>query len=72
MSTKHKNKLATPAEWEDILARGGPGAVAEAAESDSGDADESVVAGDGVSVNGVVVPALLLERSKAARARLSA
>ncbi len=68
----NRSKLATPAEWErrgeggDEESAGRPGE--SAADDGAGDGDD----GGGVAVNGVVVPAKLIERSKAARARLGA
>ncbi|MDQ3354724.1 MAG: hypothetical protein M3507_09670 [Actinomycetota bacterium] len=69
----NRSKLATPAEWK-RRAEGGDeeavGAGAEAATDDgtAGAGDD----GGGVTVNGVMVPAKLIERSKAARDRLGA
>jgi hypothetical protein len=66
--------LARPRDYEDALARREAAAAAtEVAASDQGDTDEAAAAGGGdKTVNGVVVPALLLDRSKRARERLSA
>ena len=67
--------LARPKDYDDALARREQAAVAaEAATSDDGAAgDEAAAGGSGdKTVNGVVVPALLLDRSKRARERLTA
>ena len=67
--------LARPKDYDDALVRREQAAVAaEAATSDDGAAgDEAVAGGSGdKTVNGVVVPALLLDRSKRARERLTA
>jgi len=67
----NRTALATPSEWErrlaggDDLEQGGVSTGGDAA--DSGDGDD----GGGVMVNGVLLPAKLIERSKAARARLA-
>ncbi len=67
------DKLATPAEWERRLAGGDDTpAAAGAAAGPADDAGASDGGGEGVAVNGVVVPAKLIERTRAARARLSA
>lgn len=66
----NRRALATPAEWERRQAGGDvvePGASV-ASGSDDGAADEP---SGGVTVNGVMVPAKLIERAKAARARLA-
>lgn len=66
--------LARPRDYEDALARREQAAAAEVAVATDG-ADDEAAAGDGSgdkTVNGVVVPALLLDRSKRARERLSA
>ena len=66
----NRTALATPAEWERRQAGGDPaedGVVAAASSDDSSDDD----VGGGVTVNGVMVPAKLIERAKAARARLA-
>jgi hypothetical protein len=66
--------LARPKEYEAALAR--RESAAQAAESAAAAADDGVEAtaagGADKTVNGVVVPALLLERSRRARERLSA
>ena len=57
-----------------VLSPPAPAAATEAAVSSNGDEGEAAAAGAGgdKTVNGVVVPALLLDRSKRARERLSA
>jgi hypothetical protein len=67
--------LARPKDYGDALARRERAtAAAEAATTDDGDAAGAAASGGGAdkTVNGVVVPALLLDRSKRARERLSA
>jgi hypothetical protein len=67
--------LARPKDYEAALARREAAAEAqEAATTAAGDGDGEAAAGAGgdKTVNGVVVPALLLDRSKRARERLSA
>ena len=68
--------LARPKDFDAALARREQEAAAAAAAttSDDGDAGETAAAGGAAdkTVNGVVVPALLLDRSKRARERLSA
>ena len=66
--------LARPRDYEDALARREQAAAAEVVAVTDG-ADDGAAAGGGSgdkTVNGVVVPALLLDRSKRARERLSA
>ncbi|MEJ7584870.1 MAG: hypothetical protein WKF43_12505 [Acidimicrobiales bacterium] len=67
----NRTALATPREWERRQAGGDPveqdGAGPEADGGAGGDGDD----GGGVMVNGVLLPAKLIERSKAARARLA-
>lgn len=67
------SSLARPKDYEDALARREQAAAAAEA-TDDGDAAGEVAAGGGgdKTVNGVVVPALLLDRSKRARERLAA
>ena len=70
------SSLARPRDYEAALERRARSAEAEeaagsAAPSDDGDAQADGGGGD-KTVNGVVVPALLLDRSKRARERLSA
>ncbi len=67
--------LARPRDYDAALARRAEEAAAEAAATDDGSGDEEAAAGGGAgekSVNGVVVPARLLDRSKKARERVSA
>ena len=67
--------LARPKDYDAALARREQAAAATAAaSSDDGTADGEVAAGGSgdKTVNGVVVPALLLDRSKRARERLTA
>jgi hypothetical protein len=66
--------LARPKEYEAALTRREQAAeAAEAANAASDEGAEAAAAGGAdKTVNGVVVPALLLERSKRARERLSA
>lgn len=69
------SKLARPNDYEDALVRREQAAAAaEAAVADDGAAGDEAAGGDGgdKTVNGVVVPALLLDRSKRARERLAA
>lgn len=66
-----RNRLATPAEWERRLARGDEAeAGPDAADDDAG--AEAAGGGDGYTWKGIVVPQLLIDRSKAARERLGA
>jgi hypothetical protein len=67
--------LARPKDYDDALSRREQAAaVTAAAPTDDGAAGGEVAAGGGgdKTVNGVVVPALLLDRSKRARERLTA
>ncbi|HEX5947436.1 MAG TPA: hypothetical protein VFY82_14215 [Acidimicrobiales bacterium] len=67
--------LARPDDYDAALERRAEAAqAAEAVASDNGDDGGTAAAGGGgdKTVNGVVVPALLLDRSKRARERLSA
>lgn len=67
--------LARPDDYDAALERRAEAAqAAEAVASDNGDDSGAAAAGGGgdKTVNGVVVPALLLDRSKRARERLSA
>jgi hypothetical protein len=66
----NRKKVARPSEWADILRRRelglddveGAGAVTTNGETSPG--ATAAAAGDGVVVNGVTVPALLIERTK--------
>jgi hypothetical protein len=67
--------LARPKDYEAALARREAAAAAQEAATTAasdGDGDAAAAAGGDKTVNGVVVPALLLDRSKRARERLSA
>ena len=70
MGSVNRANLATPAEWqrhlngEDTVEAATAGAV----DGDGGAGEDD--GGGGVTVNGVLVPAKLIERTKAARARL--
>jgi hypothetical protein len=70
MGSVNRANLATPKEWERHL-RGEDVEVASATGGgDDGAAAGGEDAGGGVTVNGVLVPQRLIERTKAARARL--
>lgn len=76
MGSIDHSKLVRAKDWDDFLreraaAADRPDAPEgeDAAEADGAEAAASA-GGDGVSVNGVMVPQLLLDRSAAARARL--
>lgn len=66
--------LARPHDYDAALARREQAAVAAEAVAVEGEAEGAAAAGGGgdKTVNGVVVPAMLLDRSKRARERLSA
>jgi hypothetical protein len=67
----NRKHLATPAEWTRRLEFGDEGPGDEGADDDEvggGDAG----AGGGYTHNGILVPQLLIDRSKAARERLAA
>lgn len=66
----NRKHLATPAEWEARLARGDEPEDAGAGDADDGDGGGDAADGGGYTHNGVVVPQLLLDRTKAARERL--
>jgi hypothetical protein len=70
------SSLARPRDYESALERRARAEAAEevaASAAGSGDGDAAAEGGGGdKTVNGVVVPALLLDRSKRARERLSA
>lgn len=68
----NRSALATPKEWERRLASGGDDGDAAVVGDTDDEADAAVDDGGGATVNGVLVPARLLERTKAARARLGA
>lgn len=73
IGTLDGSALARPKQVDEALARRDAAAEAEASVADDGaEAGESAEAGDeGKSVNGVGVPAHLIERSKRARERLA-
>jgi len=67
----NRKQLARPGEWTEILRRRElgeeePGAAAAVAAADGG-AAPAAAAGETVMINGVAVPAHLIERSKARR-----
>ena len=68
----NRKHLATPAEWKRRLEGGdeADGADAGAADDDEGGADAG--GGGGYTHNGILVPQKLIDRSKAARAKLAA
>jgi hypothetical protein len=70
MGSINRSKLATPDEWE--RRHDEPVEAAASAEAASDGAAEASSAGGGVEINGALVPQKLLDRSKAARERLSA
>lgn len=72
MGSINRANLATPAEWERKLAGGDADEATAGADSGDGDAADGGGDDSGVMVNGVLVPSKLLERAKAARARLAA
>lgn len=68
--TLDRRKLARPKEWTDILRRrelGDDDTATAAAAADNGAPEAAAAAGESVMVNGVTVPAYLIERSKARR-----
>ena len=70
-------KLVRAKDWDRFLrdraaAADQPAAAPDQAESGSEDEASSGGGGDGATVNGVVIPQLLLDRSASARARLGA
>jgi hypothetical protein len=70
MGSVNRANLATPAEWKRYLAGEDVEEAAATEGADDGASAGSDDAGGGVTVNGVLVPARLIERTKAARARL--
>lgn len=68
----NRKHLATPAEWKRRLERGDEVDGADAEAGDDGDADGGGDSGGGYMHAGVLVPQLLIDRSKAARERLGA
>jgi hypothetical protein len=69
MGSVNRANLATPAEWQRHL-NGEDEDVAATSEEGDGAAGAGDDDGGGVTVNGVLVPTKLIERTKAARARL--
>lgn len=72
-----RRELARPGEWEEILERRARGEEEPVAASDGtaagapeDDGAEASASGEGVTINGVLVPAHLLERSKRRREAL--
>ena len=70
MGSINRTKLATPDEWE--RRHDEPVEAAATADAASDGAGAADAGGGGVEVNGALVPQKLLDRSKAARERLSA
>ncbi len=68
----NRKHLATPAEWKRRLGRGGGGEDATAEGGDAAEAGGDDGGGGGYTHAGVLVPQLLIDRSKAARERLGA
>jgi hypothetical protein len=69
----NRSHLATPKEWERKLSGVDDGAAETvAAEESDGDGAESTGGGGVTTANGAVVPQKLIDRAKAARARLTA
>jgi hypothetical protein len=65
--------LARPKQFDEALARRAEAAQAEEAAAEESEAgDGAAAAGEGKTVNGVSIPAHLLDRSKRARERLTA
>jgi hypothetical protein len=65
--------LARPKQFDEALARRAEATETEEAAADESEAgDSAAAAGEGKTVNGVSVPAHLLDRSKRARERLTA
>lgn len=68
----NRKHLATPAQWRRRLEGGDEAATGDDASGDEGPGDAGDGDGGGYTHNGVLVPQLLIDRSKAARERLSA
>lgn len=68
----NRKHLATPAEWKRRLEGGGEGESAEAEGGDDAEGGGDAGGGGGYTHAGVLVPQLLIDRSKAARERLGA
>lgn len=74
MGSLHRDKLVRVKEWDQYLvdrelAAERAATAAEAGEDEAGEADGGDGGGDGATVNGVPVPQLLLDRTKAALER---
>lgn len=67
----NRTHLATPAEWKRRLEGGDEVASTDDGATDEGDVDAGGDGG-GYTHNGILVPQLLIDRSKAARERLGA
>ena len=73
LGSVNRSHLATPKEWERKLSGADDGAAETvAAEASDGDGAESAGGGGVTTANGAVVPQKLIDRAKAARARLTA
>lgn len=68
----NRTHLATPAEWKRRLERGDEADGADAETGDDAEAAGDDGGGGGYTHAGVLVPQLLIDRSKAARERLGA
>ncbi len=70
MGSLHRNKLVIEEDWDLYLEEREAGVVAVEEAGDSDDEESSDTgSGGGVEVNGVLVPQLLLDRTKAALER---
>ncbi|HEU5149840.1 MAG TPA: hypothetical protein VFU19_05055 [Iamia sp.] len=68
----NRKHLATPAEWQRRLERGDEAEAGDAGAGDDAEAGGDDGGGGGYMHAGVLVPQLLIDRSKAARERLGA
>jgi len=68
----NRSHLATPKEWERKLSGAEDESVTPEAAADGGAAAEGASGGGVTTANGSVVPQKLIDRAKAARARLTA
>lgn len=69
----NRRNIFTPDEWRLRAERADRGEVdSDGGGDDDGDGGGAADAGGGVSVNGVLVPQLLIDRAKSARERLGA
>ncbi len=68
----NRSHLATPEQWERKLSGVEDESAQPAASADDGAAAESAAGGGVTTANGSVVPQKLIDRAKAARARLTA